>query len=477
MELFSISQQVGQQAPQVELPPGFSLEDINIDDWAVQQASIMVEELDALSRGKVTPKKAGGATPKKRKWAGKSPVKTSKKRIRLQKSRKLQKAPKGTVYPCEECGDVFKMQKDLIAHFTIHSSNKPFKCTRCDRRFRTNHDRHRHTLFVHLNKLPFHCRYCNKGFRIREYLETHENGHLKSEDRPYKCKYCGKTFRGSRYWAFHVKSHLEDTRVKCDLCPAKYFCVSVHYKKHLRVAHKALVSADSKKCLICDKEFFKRPILMQHMRDNHSDIGVKCDVCGVTQADKDSLEQHKKRVCKGINRDERKEAAKLNRIRQNAPQISFSMGEEIEQVFMLCTLCGGLFSNDATLEQHMAVHKDTKAALTKEEVSSIQSSQQEVARIRGRSQKLDVQEITTPLGFQMNRERQKRGKRCQKLQAASVQQAAATEEQVAAPVKENVDTRPDVINLDDEADQFLTPLQKMQKAIKRIKELEAKKLK
>ena len=46
------------------------------------------------------------------------------------------------------------------------------------------------------------------------------------------------------------------------------------------------------KCLVCDKDFQSKPCLIDHMKENHSDLGFPCEKCGRKFPNKGQLESH-----------------------------------------------------------------------------------------------------------------------------------------------------------------------------------------
>ncbi|XP_072049348.1 uncharacterized protein [Amphiura filiformis] len=204
---------------------------------------------------------------------------------------KQQKTTSGAVHRCEKCNKSFTCRKDLGRHFASHSLERPFKCEKCDYRAKTKHDWHKHTQTTHNKRYPHHCGTCGKGCSTLKGKVEHEYCHLANEDKPFKCKYCNKGFPLERRMDIHLRKHEKDKQIKCDLCECT-FVTSNGYNNHLKFVHKALFSAKSNRCLVCDVEMIERHLLMTHMKENHTDIGYKCDQCAMKFSCNLKLEAH-----------------------------------------------------------------------------------------------------------------------------------------------------------------------------------------
>merc|ERR1712168_1668253 len=102
--------------------------------------------------------------------------KPHKKKVHTGKSlaQKSKGNPLGTV-KCPQCSRVVK-KKNLSSHLLTHTSDKPFECKECGKRFRR-----RTNLRVHMR------------------CHTHE--------RPYKCERCGESYKHASGLSYHLKNH------------------------------------------------------------------------------------------------------------------------------------------------------------------------------------------------------------------------------------------------------------------------------
>ncbi|XP_072049349.1 uncharacterized protein [Amphiura filiformis] len=323
----------------------------------------------------------------------------------LPERKKIKRAPKGTLYPCAKCSRTFSMQKDLIKHYnTVHSLSRPFKCDRCESWFKTNPDRSKHINGVHLNLCKFYCSICNKGCNSKNRLVEHENSHLKDEDRPIKCKYCNKGFPSTKDLKVHVRTHEVETKVKCELCTARFVSFNCGYKTHMKLIHKAHVRFESNKCLLCDKEFGElkqRPLLMEHMKEKHSDVGIVCKSCGRKFATASKLIDHEYKEHVSLSMSDPKKVKQRPRLRArvkktklatheqrehitismstyNPKKVAVSVGD-VSRELLMCQLCGGMFALRSALDQHLPIHFKNEDALSNEELAEIVDMQLEAA--------------------------------------------------------------------------------------------------
>ena len=68
------------------------------------------------------------------------------------------------LFECEICGVDFTYLSYLKRHMIIHLGSKPFKCTTCDKTFKTKNEVKIHVAAVHDKEKTFECDYCDKKF-------------------------------------------------------------------------------------------------------------------------------------------------------------------------------------------------------------------------------------------------------------------------------------------------------------------------
>lgn len=104
------------------------------------------------------------------------------------------------LFCCAYCDKKFKRKYILVDHIRSHTGVRPYSCNRCKLKFTTKGGLVQHNE-VHTSK-TFECNECGKQFRRKFNLIQHIRIH--NNERPYKCTKCKKRF-GYKYM---IKTHL-----------------------------------------------------------------------------------------------------------------------------------------------------------------------------------------------------------------------------------------------------------------------------
>ena len=121
---------------------------------------------------------------------------------------------------CHICGQYYKSRQNLAIHMRMHTGERPYNCSVCNKKFIQPHHLKAHLKSKHdiimvtptkplredevvdtPEGLRFKCQYCPKLLTSKNGRQKHERWHLGL--RPHKCDVCGKAFKQSH----HLKRH------------------------------------------------------------------------------------------------------------------------------------------------------------------------------------------------------------------------------------------------------------------------------
>lgn len=105
-------------------------------------------------------------------------------------SRKGKKQPK--VHQCNTCAKIFRTKPSLVHHIRIHTGERPYVCHLCQKRFVNGGHLHTH-MKTHTGEKNHVCAACNKGFATTQQLTKHTIA-IHTSERPYGCTYCPKRY-------------------------------------------------------------------------------------------------------------------------------------------------------------------------------------------------------------------------------------------------------------------------------------------
>ncbi|XP_037943581.1 uncharacterized protein LOC119676414 [Teleopsis dalmanni] len=186
-------------------------------------------------------------------------------------------------FKCSECGQCFARKAGLFSHMRRHTGEKPYECTE------TSFKLHMQT---HTGEKPYTCHECNTRFTSKQSLDVHMRRH--TGEKPYTCSECNKSFAAKQVFNHHVKIHTGEKPHACLDCGKRFLRaieVFYHSKTHLRPFA----------CDQCEEKFKTNKQLKQHTKIHSSEPNCnneaenqefKCKECHAIYATEEKLKIH-----------------------------------------------------------------------------------------------------------------------------------------------------------------------------------------
>ena len=226
-------------------------------------------------------------------------------------------------YQCQICHRYLSGKEGLKRHNMIHTGERPFKCSMCDKSFRQRRHLLNHEL-CHWDEpsgsIAGHstggtvsssgssqgneerllkCKVCPEEFSSVRSLRAHLTIHDPS--RPFPCTICGMRFTKPGVVREHMRAHTATPKLCCPYCDRR-FHRTVYFEEHL-LHHKLSLAASTEEarnvCKYCPKKFLSPSELSRHM-SVHSSTETKCSKAHSGLEKGGPLERKGKEMSRGI---------------------------------------------------------------------------------------------------------------------------------------------------------------------------------
>ncbi|EDW60388.1 zinc finger protein 782 [Drosophila virilis] len=176
--------------------------------------------------------------------------------------------------PCSECEKKFTRNFQLKLHMiSVHGlgDGLRYECEVCSKSFASRHSLRYHFTSLHSTERPFACELCDRRFVLRTQLISHARMHTgETKPRIFDCSVCGKTWPTKSDLRTHMRSHDPDMSkrpYKCDKCNKAFFT-----RGHLNSHHLVHTGEKPYACTYCDKSYQSVGNLNNHTLRQHSNI-------------------------------------------------------------------------------------------------------------------------------------------------------------------------------------------------------------
>lgn len=142
---------------------------------------------------------------------------------------------------------------------------------------------------IHTDERAFECTQCDKKFRRADHLKNHENYH--AQIKPHTCKHCQKKFSRAEHLRRHISTRhtVNLTTLQCTEC--EYTAESRKELSRHRKSHFPTVFS----CKFCDEKFPTKPDLNEHSKSHTDERPFLCSECGMRFVRNDYLVVHMRR--------------------------------------------------------------------------------------------------------------------------------------------------------------------------------------
>ncbi|KAL0810279.1 hypothetical protein ABMA28_010439 [Loxostege sticticalis] len=165
-------------------------------------------------------------------------------------------------------------------------------CQKCDMKFMSKEFLTEHYRIAHKNiNQAVICEFCGKDCKKPSTLRVHLNCHKEKV-----CPYCSKTLKSHSHYQIHLKNHKTKvvrpskkiTYYSCDMCSYR----GVHKNSLEAHTNKVHLRTRPYVCEICEKGFYRKSHLTEHISTHANVKNFTCELCGDEFVAKKTLTEH-----------------------------------------------------------------------------------------------------------------------------------------------------------------------------------------
>jgi len=256
---------------------------------------------------------------------------------------------KAKKFVCEICGKDYTRNFDMQTHMrSIHTGERPYKCTKCDASFARKNTLDMHQA-VH-TRIRYPCTECTKSFTRKSDVQTHMKFSHLDRKGELACDECDRFFDSKQHLLQHKKKHLKNEAYPCSECGKAF------PSRKAVIEHQRLTGEKPFKCAQCNRAYLKRYLLKVHMRSHTGEKPYECKKCRKTFRYHSCLTNHMRLhtgerpyKCPICNKGFRVSMARLLHMRTHS-------GLKPEK----CDFCDKAFAHPANLRAHRRTHTGQK---------------------------------------------------------------------------------------------------------------------
>ncbi|XP_075989492.1 uncharacterized protein LOC142985290 [Anticarsia gemmatalis] len=196
-------------------------------------------------------------------------------------------------YKCNFCDRYLPKRCIYERHLRDHRHNTLtelpehlFKCSKCEKRFKTNELLNAHVLSEHSKEKKYVCDVCGRIFSRQDYLYKHKFTH--TGVKRHQCPHCDFKATQRSSLTMHIRKHTGERPYTCDICPQR--CIS---SSNLRAHRRRHLGVKKFECAICNKKFGYKISLEEHISSTHVRSETHpCQHCNATYARVRGLKRH-----------------------------------------------------------------------------------------------------------------------------------------------------------------------------------------